>query len=211
MSDLVFMGPPGAGKGTISKILQNAGLAEHISTGEIIREYLTTLPDTDPLHARIAEGKFLNDDEITALLIRRVEQAKLPRVIFDGYPRNVEQIVLLDKILERSSRQLRFAVLFEMGDDKVISRISERYNCRVCLHVYHKTFNPAPQGVCQCGSKEFEVRADDRPEVVGERLKRYHTLTEPLIEHYEYRGVLRIVNADQEIEAVMSDVMDLGC
>jgi adenylate kinase len=210
MTDLVFMGPPGAGKGTIGKILQTAHLAEHISTGEIIREYLATLPDTDPLHARIAAGKFLNDDEITALLIRRVEKATLTRIIFDGYPRNIEQTQLLNRIEERSSRRLQHAVLFEMADEHVISRISGRYNCRVCLHVYHKSFNPAPQGTCECGSKRFEVRADDRPEVVGERLKRYHALTEPLIAHYENLGMLRVVDAYQPIEAVMKDVMEIG-
>jgi len=206
MSDLVFMGPPGGGKGTVGKLLQRAGLADHVSTGELIRTYLTTLPADDPLNERIAAGHFLSDDEITALLIRHVDNVDR-RIIFDGYPRNLEQITLLIRILERAERTLHAAILFELPDEQVIDRISGRYNCQTCKTVYHRLFNPAPDNRCVCGSTSFETRSDDRAEVVAARLARYHQVTEPMIDRFENMRLLRVVNADQSVEAVMKEVM----
>jgi adenylate kinase len=208
--DLVFIGPPGAGKGTVGKILETAGLAIHVSTGEMIREYLSTLPARDPLHARIAEGSFLDDDEITALLIRKVEHIPLDRrIIFDGYPRNVAQAQLLNRILGRAPRMVGSVILFDMPDEKVVERISGRYNCRDCGRVWHSMFNPAPEGTCVCGSTTFVVRSDDKPEVIEARLYRYHTRTLPLITHYGKRDMLKTVAADGEIAQVANAVLDL--
>lgn len=207
--DIIFIGPPGGGKGTVGQIIDRAGLARHVSTGDLCRDYLKSVAEDDPIHARIAAGEFLNDDEITALLARRVSELPDVRMIIDGYPRSLDQVKLLDRILAKYDREIGAVISFEMTDERVVERISGRYVCRACAHVYHRTFNPAPDNVCACGETQFITREDDRPAVIGARLYRYHHRTEPVIAHYKARGLIRALDCDRPIEVVANATLDL--
>ncbi len=208
MGDVIFMGPPGSGKGTAGKLIEMSGLAQHISTGDIIREYLEALPMDHPLTTRIASGEYMTDDEIFSLLIHTVERSASRRIVYDGFPRTNVQIDMLDRLSAKHDRMIQAVVFFAIPDHRIVERIVGRYNCRECQRVYHDKFNPAIDSTCECGSQQFVRREDDNETVLASRLKRYHFATEPILGIYRQRGILHEVNADQPIEKVLNDVLD---
>lgn len=207
VSDIILIGPPGAGKGTMGSLIDRAGLAQHVSTGDLIRDHLASIAPDDPLNARIAAGHFMNDDEITALLVRRIQDVK-QRIVFDGFPRNVDQIKILDRIGDKWDRLVTCAIYLALDDDKIVHRITGRSSCRSCGRVYHDTLNPSG-GQCECGGTEFLIREDDTEAVLRQRMIRFHHATEPILAVYRTRGILREVNADQPIDRVLNDIMNM--
>jgi len=201
-ANLVFLGPPGAGKGTQAKRLaQELGLL-HISTGDMLR---SAVEKRTPLGVRAKEfmdrGELVPDDLIIALI-----EEVLPQqggVILDGFPRTVAQAKALDSLLEEKNLRLSAVVLFEISDDLVVERLSGRRVCPSCGAVYHIKYNPpARDEICdRCGSKLIQ-RDDDREEVVRRRLAVYREQTAPLIEYYSSRSILIKIDASEPIEEI---------
>ena len=200
--NLVFLGPPGAGKGTQAKRLaRDLGLV-HISTGDILRE---AVKNQTPLGRKAKEymdrGELVPDDLIIAL----IEEVMPPEggVIFDGFPRTIAQAEALDQMLSRKGFKLDAVILFDVPDEVVVERLSGRRVCPSCGAVYHIKFNPPKEDeVCDKCRTKLVQREDDREEVVRNRLEVYRKQTAPLIEYYEGKGILIRLDASKDIEEV---------
>jgi len=187
---VVFLGPPGAGKGTQAQRLAEEKGFIHISTGDLLRE---AVKNGTPLGLKAKEymerGELVPDELIVAMI-----KEKLPKggkVILDGFPRTVNQARALEKMLEETGERLEKVILFEVPDEVVVERLSGRRIDPKTGKVYHVKYNPPPEGV------EVIQRDDDREEVVRKRLKVYREQTQPLVDYYRQKGILEVVDASQ--------------
>ncbi|MCX6799222.1 MAG: adenylate kinase [Candidatus Diapherotrites archaeon] len=205
---MVFLGPPGAGKGTIAqRLVESRGLAQ-ISTGDLLREEAAK---GTPLGKKVREimdkGAFVDDATVGALVEGKLKALGGNGFILDGFPRTVEQAEMLEKILAKISLKLDAVVDVEASDETIISRLGSRVQCGKCGMVYNlKTLQPQEDGKCDdCGGKLVR-RDDDRPEVVKMRLETYRKKTAPLIGYYEKKKLLRVVDANSTIERNMANL-----
>jgi adenylate kinase len=190
--NLILLGPPGAGKGTQAARLREDFDLAYIATGDLLRNHVKEQTDLGrEAKGYMDDGKLVPDDLVIAMILQRVEEDGDDGFLLDGFPRNVAQADALCEELEQRGRKLTAALLVEAPDDVVIERLSGRRQCSNG-HLYHVQYDPPKhEGVCdQCG-KPLRQRDDDRPEVIAKRLATYHDQTEPLIDYYEQRGLLR--------------------
>ena len=197
---VVFLGPPGAGKGTQAQRLAEEKGFIHISTGDLLRE---AVKNGTPLGLKAKEymerGELVPDDLIVAMI-----KEKLPKggkVILDGFPRTVNQARALEQMLEEIGERLEKVILFEVPDEVVVERLSGRRIDPKTGKVYHVRYNPPPEGV------EVIQRDDDREEVVRKRLKVYREQTQPLVDYYRQKGILEAVDASQLPEEVYRQLL----
>jgi adenylate kinase len=201
---LVFLGPPGAGKGTQAKILSKKLNIPHISTGDIFRENMKKQTELGKKAAEYTSKGLLVPDEITnAMVGQRLKQKDCERgFILDGYPRTIPQAKFLDSI-----QTIEKVINFGLSDDEIVKRISERRTCKYCDTVYHLTYKrPKQKGICDKCSGQLVQRDDEKPRVVKKRLEVYKKQTEPLIDYYKNKGMLINVDATPSIEKVHKKV-----
>jgi adenylate kinase len=190
--NLILLGPPGAGKGTQAARLREDFDLAYIATGDLLREHVKEETDLGrEAKGYMDAGKLVPDDLVISMILDKIERNGDDGFLLDGFPRNVAQADALGEELDRRGRRLTAALLVDAPDDVVIQRLSGRRQCSNG-HLYHVDFDPPKhRDVCdQCG-KPLRQREDDRPEVIRKRLETYHEQTEPLIDYYEDRGLLR--------------------
>ena len=199
---LVFLGPPGAGKGTQAQRLAKEKGFVHISTGDLLRE---AVQKGTPLGKKAKEymdrGELVPDDLIIALIEEVFPEHG--NVIFDGFPRTIKQAEALDEMLRKKGMKVDHVLLFELSDEEIIERLSGRRIDPKTGKVYHIKYNPPPPGV------EVIQRDDDKPEVIKNRLKVYREQTAPLIEYYEKKGILRKIDASKPVEEVYKQILEV--
>jgi adenylate kinase len=202
---LIFLGPPGAGKGTQAKrIAQAYGLLQ-LSTGDMLREAVKQDTKVGRLAKPIMErGELAPDDIVTAMVEERLAQPDCAAgFVFDGFPRTLPQAVQLDRILERRGYGKPVVIDFQVEPETLVRRLSGRWTCSVGGEIYNVHVRPPlVPGVCDQDGGKLLQRSDDRPEVVRDRLAAYDRQTRPLADYYRRQGVLEVVDASASMEDV---------
>ena len=210
---LILLGPPGAGKGTQARMLEEDFGLIQLSTGDLLRAAVAAGTDAGRKAKAVMEaGQLVSDDIVLAILRDRMAAPDVSRgVILDGFPRTAGQAVALDDLLKASGQKVNAAISLDVDDDAMVARVAGRYTCGTCGEGYHDEFKqPASAGVCdKCGGTAFKRRADDNAETVRERLKAYHAQTAPLIAYYQGKGVLGRIDAMADIAAVRQQLAAL--
>ncbi|MEJ7553305.1 MAG: adenylate kinase [Aquificaceae bacterium] len=206
---VVFLGPPGSGKGTQAKKLsQELGLL-HISTGDLLREAVKNQTPLGLKAREYMERGELVPDSIMISLIEEV-MPKEGGFILDGFPRTVPQALALEEMLKAYNKQVDRVFLFDISEEVVVERLSGRLTCSQCGAVYHKKYNPPKQeGICDlCGGKLIQ-REDDKEEVIRKRYRVYVEQTKPLVEFYQERNKLTRLDAEQDIQEVNRRLLEV--
>jgi adenylate kinase len=198
--NLILLGPPGSGKGTQGERLQEDFRLPYYATGDILRAAVaegTELGDVAKRH--MDEGGLVPDEVIIGVIGERVEDPEAADgFILDGFPRTIPQAEALDEEMEKLGRAITAVVLIDTDDEEVLRRLGGRRTCAKGGHVFHVEFDPPKnEGVCDVCGARLVVRDDDEPEVLAKRLETYHEQTEPLVDYYEERGLLRRVDGSQ--------------
>ena len=207
---LILLGPPGAGKGTQARMLEDKFGLVQLSTGDLLRAAVAAGTDAGKAAQAVMQaGGLVSDDIVIAILRDRMAEPDCAKgVILDGFPRTTVQAQALDALLAENDQKISAAVSLEVEDAEMVIRISGRYTCAGCGEGYHDRFKkPAEAGKCdKCGHTEFDRRADDNAETVASRLAAYHAQTAPLITYYDAKQVLKRTNAMGQIEDIASDL-----
>jgi len=210
---LILLGPPGAGKGTQARMLEEDFGLVQLSTGDLLRAAVAAGTEAGKKAKAVMEaGQLVSDEIVLAILKDRMAQPDVQKgIILDGFPRTAGQAAALDGLLAEAGRSVTAAISLEVDDEAMVARVSGRYTCAGCGEGYHDEFKqPAKAGTCdKCGGTAFKRRADDNAETVRERLQAYHAQTAPLIAHYDRLSVLERVPAMGSIDGIRARLSDI--
>ncbi len=212
MNIIVFVGPPGSGKGSVASYIENIDHSfKQLSTGHLLRKEIKSGSDLGTvINQIISDGNLVSDEIVSTLISNEIEEfdASVQSVILDGYPRTVEQAELLEKYIKKTGLILKNVIEFKINDGLIISRLEKRVSCSSCGAVFHLENNlPSVTDVCDyCGSTPLVVRSDDQPDVIRQRLKGHHDKSSLMVDYYQERGVLSFVDASQDLSCVRSEV-----
>jgi adenylate kinase len=206
---VVLLGPPGAGKGTQAKLLQDEFGACQISTGDILRKAVAEQTNLGKeASGYINRGALVPDDVIVNLVAERLKERDCENgFILDGFPRTIPQAEGLDRILKTAGLSLNGVLSVQVPESIIIERLAGRRTCRSCGALSHMVFNPPKKaGVCdRCGGELYQ-RDDDREETIANRLKVYEKQTAPLANYYQERGLLREIDGVGEVDDIRARV-----
>jgi adenylate kinase len=208
--NIILLGPPGSGKGTQAKRIEQTHGIVQLSTGDMLRA--TTGSDTEfgrRVKAIMDSGQLVPDDIIVEMIDRRIVEPDCGSgFILDGFPRNVPQARALDAMLAEHHMKLDHVILLDVDEETLVDRLSGRFTCAQCGASYHDRYHrPSRDGACDvCGDTEFLRRADDRPEALAARFEVYRAQTAPILPYYRDRGILRRVDGMAEMDAVTREI-----
>ena len=206
---IIMLGAPGAGKGTQAKMIASEYQVPHISTGDIFRANIKNGTALGMEAKTYMDQGLLVPDELTVkILLDRVAQADCQNgYVLDGFPRTIPQAEVLDKALTELGDQIDYAINVDVPDENIINRMSGRRACLSCGATYHLVhIPPKTEGVCDTCGHELVLREDDKPETVKNRLDVYHKQTQPLIDFYSEKGVLKAVDGTVDMQEVFAAI-----
>jgi adenylate kinase len=204
--NIILLGPPGAGKGTQAKILEEQHGLKQLSTGDMLRAAIAAGTETGlKAKAIMDRGDLVSDDVIIGIVSERMDRPDITSgVTFDGFPRTPAQAEALDKMLAGRKQKLDAVIEMKVDDEALVERISGRYTCAKCGKGYHEKFAPTKvAGVCDsCGGGDFTRRPDDNEKTVRDRLQVYNKQTAPLVAYYAAKGNLHVIDGMADIAQV---------
>ncbi|MCM1327524.1 MAG: adenylate kinase [Bacteroidales bacterium] len=206
---IIMLGAPGAGKGTQAKMIAEKYGIPHVSTGDIFRANIKNGTELGMEAKKYMDQGLLVPDELTVkILLDRVAQPDCEKgYVLDGFPRNIPQANVLDKALTELGDAIDYAVNVDVPDENIVKRMSGRRACLACGATYHiVNVPPKKEGICDACGKELVLRDDDKPETVQNRLKVYHEQTQPLIDFYTEKGVLKTVDGTMDMKDVFEAI-----
>ncbi len=211
--NLIILGPPGAGKGTQAKRIEEKFDIVQLSTGEMLRAAVRRGSAVgQKAKAVIERGDLVPDEIVIAIVANRIGKQDCKKgFILDGFPRTLQQAAALDKLLQDQNKSLTAVIELKVNDSVLIDRISGRFTCSNCGRSYHNTFRPTKiAGKCDiCGGDEFIKRSDDNEETVRNRLLNYYRDTSPLIGYYFCKGNLHSIDGMHEIDEIASHIQEV--
>lgn len=209
---IIMLGAPGAGKGTQAKKLAAKYGIPHISTGDIFRANIkngTELGKKAKVY--MDQGLLVPDELVVDLIMDRFKEPDCEKgYVLDGFPRTIPQAEALDRALAENNDSIEYAIDVDVSDEAIIRRMSGRRACVTCGATYHiVNIPPKQEGICDvCGGKLI-LRDDDKPETVVKRLKVYHEQTQPLIEYYKAKGILRSVDGTKDADVTFEEIVGI--
>lgn len=212
--NIILLGPPGAGKGTQARRLEEERGLVQLSTGDMLRAARASGTEMGKRVAEVMDrGELVTDEIVIGLIRERLEGSEAPGFIFDGFPRTLAQADALGALMEETGSRLDAVIEMQVDDEALVRRITARATCAGCGEVYNDVTKPIPaDGKCaKCGSEEFKRREDDNEESLRQRLMEYYKKTSPLIGYYYAKGKLFRIDGLGEIDAVaaaISGVLD---
>lgn len=211
--NLYLLGLPGAGKGTQASRIQEALDIPHISTGDMFR---AAMKNETPLGKKTKSfmdaGDLVPDEVTNGIVAERLDQDDTTDgFLLDGFPRTIPQAEVLEQILSDQNRQLDAAIYIKVDKSILMERLTGRFICSNCGETYHKLYNsPQEDGVCDvCGGTEFHQRDDDKPETVKKRIEVNEEQTNALVDFYQEKGILRIIDGQQAPDDVFADIQQI--
>ncbi|MBE5848295.1 MAG: adenylate kinase [Lachnospiraceae bacterium] len=209
---IIMLGAPGAGKGTQAKMIADKYGIPHVSTGDIFRANIKEGTDLGKEAKSYMDKGLLVPDELTVkILLDRVAKDDCKNgYVLDGFPRTIPQAEVLDKALSEMNDAIDFAIDVDVPDENIIKRMSGRRACLACGATYHiEHIPPKKEGICDRCGKELVLRDDDKPETVKNRLSVYHEQTQPLIDFYTKKGVLKTVDGTVDMKEVFAAIIGI--
>ena len=209
---IIMLGAPGAGKGTQAKMIAEKFGIPHIYTGDIFRSNIKEGTQLGTEAKKYMDQGLLVPDELTVkiLLDRVAKEDCAGGYVLDGFPRTITQAEVLDEALEKLNEKIDYAVNVDVPDDNIVKRMSGRRACLKCGATFHMEHIPPKQeGICDSCGGELVLRDDDKQETVQNRLKVYHDQTQPLIDYYTKKGVLKSVDGTMEMKAVFQLISEI--
>jgi adenylate kinase len=207
---IIMLGAPGAGKGTQAKMLAEKYGIPHVSTGDIFRANIKNQTELGMEAKKYMDQGLLVPDELTVkILLDRVAKDDCKNgYVLDGFPRTIPQAEVLDKAVSELNESIDFAINVDVKDENIIRRMSGRRACLKCGATYHiEHIPPKQEGICDTCGSELVLRDDDKPETVQKRLAVYHEQTQPLIDYYNKKGILREVDGSQDMKDVFNAIV----
>ncbi|RKM60631.1 adenylate kinase [Butyrivibrio sp. CB08] len=209
---IIMLGAPGAGKGTQAKMIADKFGIPHISTGDIFRANIKNGTDLGKKAKEYMDKGQLVPDELTVeILLDRVANDDCKNgYVLDGFPRTIPQADVLDKELTKLGDKVDFAINVDVPDENIVRRMSGRRACLKCGATYHiEHIPPKTEGICDTCGSELVQRDDDKPETVQNRLKVYHEQTQPLIEYYDAKNILKTVDGTKDMQEVFNNIVSI--
>ena len=206
---IIMLGAPGAGKGTQAKQIAGKYGIPHISTGDIFRANIKNGTELGKKAKEYMDQGQLVPDELTCDLVmdRIAEDDCKNGFVLDGFPRTIPQAEALDAALTKAGQAMDYAIDVDVPDENIVNRMSGRRACLKCGATYHVvSIPPKQEGICDTCGSELVIRDDDKPETVQKRLDVYHEQTQPLIDFYRNKGILKSVDGTQDMDAVFAAI-----
>ncbi len=209
---IIMLGAPGAGKGTQAKRIAEKYSLPHISTGDIFRANIKNGTELgNKAKSYMDKGSLVPDDITIGMLIDRINDKDCVNgYVLDGFPRTLAQASSLDEALAKRNEKIDYAIDVDVPDENIINRMGGRRACLNCGATYHLEFIPTKvEGICDNCGNEIVIREDDKPETVKKRLEVYHAQTQPLIDYYSNKDILKSVDGTLEIDEVFGAIVHI--
>jgi len=205
--NIILLGPPGTGKGTIAQFLQKEHGFQQLSTGDLLRKEAASGSELGKKAEPIMKsGALVSNALVAEIVASNIARLKGQNIVLDGFPRNMEQAQLLERILKEQKLSIDFAINVDSSRETIVRRLSARRQCQKCNKIYGENIPPKKANTCDVCNSPLMQRADDQPEVIAKRFNIYLESAEPLLAHYRKLGMLKSVDGNLSTEQVFKQV-----